>query len=166
MFVRRRIKKMRLRKEQEAAALTIQRFCKGYTVNKRYAKQLGDISIMNTLKVFRDMKEQFGVTLSNLLRFHWKVYLRVKKKKAAKKKKGKKGKGKTSRNVVGSSKSMSMTMQPPPRSGSLGSSSSPMKPRGDSIKKAPAKDSATKNRDAKNATPTGSDRKVMAKDNE
>ena len=115
MFVRRRIKKMRLRKEQEAAALTIQRFCKGYTVNKRYAKQLGDISIMNTLKVFRDMKEQFGVTLSNLLRFHWKVYLRVKKKKAAKKKKGKKGKGKTSRNVVGSSKSMSMTMQPPPR---------------------------------------------------
>ena len=66
----------------------IQKYSKGHLVSKRYIKQRGEISIDNTLQHFRDMKRDLGTVLSNLVRFHWRVHLRIKKKKAAKKKKG------------------------------------------------------------------------------
>ena len=80
---------------QEKSALLIQRQLRGYFVAKRFVREKGDISIMNSLKSLRDMKHELGVMLSNLLRFHWKVYKRRKEKKKKKKKKGAKGKGKS-----------------------------------------------------------------------
>ena len=90
--------------------------------------------------------------------------MRVKKKKAAKKKKGKKGKGKK----MSANKSMSMTMSPIARKGSM--SESPSKTMGSSIKKTatkatPGGDSAAKGKGERNPTP-GSDKKVTAVDNE
>ena len=63
-------------------------------MSKRYVKSRGDISIENSLALFRDMKQKLGVQLSNMIRHHWRVYQRKKAKKAASKKKKKKGKGK------------------------------------------------------------------------
>ena len=59
---------------------------------KRYIKQIGDISIMASLKELRDKKIELGTILSNKLRFVFKCYKRKKDKKKKKKKKGKKKK--------------------------------------------------------------------------
>ena len=67
-FVRLRMERIRDTKAKTEAALLIQRQIRGYFVNKKYAKQLGDISIFNTLKPFRDMKQELGTLLSNKLR--------------------------------------------------------------------------------------------------
>ena len=79
---------------------------------------------MASLKSLRDMKNEFGTQLSNLLRFVWRCYWKKKQKKK-KKKKGKKGKKKVN-------KDLSATVKLPARSSTLldnsvGKNSSPSK---------------------------------------
>lgn len=84
--------------------MLIQRTCRGYKVSKRYFRERAKISIDATLGHLYKLREQFGTQLSNMLRFHWRVYLRVKEKKeaaAAKKKAAEKAKAKKGKKGVG-----------------------------------------------------------------
>ena len=109
----------------------IQRNCKGYLVSKQYFRERAKISIDVTLGDLFKMKEQFGTQLSNLVRFHWRVYLRVKQKKAAAEKKRKAAeKAKAKKGKKGTSYS----------STPLKTSGSSVKERKGSIVKTPSKD--------------------------
>jgi len=129
----------------------IQKYSKGHLVSKRFIKQRGEIAIDNTLQHFRDMKRDLGIVLSNLVRLHWRIYLRIKKKKAAKKKKGA-AKGKKGKKGSAPQKMMSMTMVTPSRRDSLMNASNPK----NNLTKSPAvgKDST------KVSSPTNRDKKV------
>ena len=120
-FVKKRQARLRHEKKQTAAALLIQRVSRGHLVAKHYIRERGDISIMATLKRFRDMKTEIGTQLSNLIRFYWKCYKRKKDKKK-KKKKGKKGK-KGGKKQGSFSKTMTLPTTPA-RANSLYSASS------------------------------------------
>jgi len=119
-FAKKRMARLRHEKKQTEAALLIQRVCRGHLVAKHYIRERGDISIMATLKRFRDMKTEIGTQLSNLIRFYWKCYKRKKDKKK-KKKKGKKGK--KSKKQGSFSKTMTLPATPS-RANSLYSASS------------------------------------------
>jgi len=133
-------------------------------VSKRYIREWGDINIMAFLKPFREMKEQLGHQLSNLVRLHWNIYKRVKKKKADKKKKtakGKKGKKGAKRTI---SDQKSFTLAAPIVKANLSKTMVVPKTNATKATASPAKNTKTPSvTGSETSSPT---LKVMAKDNE
>mmetsp|Transcript_13822 Transcript_13822/g.17501 ORF Transcript_13822/g.17501 Transcript_13822/m.17501 type:complete len:161 (+) Transcript_13822:1313-1795(+) len=97
-FVRRKMAIIKRKKAQQAASVIVQKYCRGYLVAQRFIRVRAQISINASLSTLKKQRDDFGSHLCNLLRFHWRVFLRVKKNKAeaeekkkAAAKKGKKG---------------------------------------------------------------------------
>ena len=69
-----------------ASALTIQRFCKGYAVQKKYKQTLHDAVIERMMTHFRKLKFELNTNSQIKIRFAFKVFDRRKKRKEEAKK--------------------------------------------------------------------------------
>ena len=81
-FLRGKIDRTRLRLKRDKAATILQKICRKYLVYKSVRFIKCEQQVKNTLEEFSTMRDYFKHQCQRLIRFRWRIHLRVKERKA------------------------------------------------------------------------------------